>query len=546
MTKITVFFTVFLPAVLFLPALHAESVSNGQAVLEWKNGIMELRGTGKIPGRVIFRPYFTNGTKLASAKATVITNRKKAILLHGKECSLTFLLNNTGVIARVSAPRNAGFTVETATAVLVLPDRLTEDLIIEPGKDAMKIPSWLPGFTGLQGQGDWTLSCFPYLGRSDIGVSADLKTWDFRPQPLEEFNFVIQSGSGVWQKVEGPLDDKTRKSVDWKPPFKARYRVAFPMSGDLYSIGKPKYQVWDMMEELENGKRLIHRSPRVAIIDAKAKTGWSSGVFGTAPYPAYLPEGGPLQLIYPRLRNKNCTIDRGRPIFIYTYDSGFWKKRADTPLNFADEFYRPFLESRPSGSIGIEPATCVRTQDIEKIYYRGEARAKRDEIMDGLARIQIFVESIRTRIDFFRTWAEKMKKVCQSAADNGGRAIPELQKFTGYFDSVEKCYRQARNRMETPEKVYELGEQLLRDLDNRALDDEELEKRCKNYGRAVRTIGGAQDNCVAECHYAAKMIRLEALHAYLLSSSAAAKDFYRNLYRSTSRLLQNSFTHEGK
>ena len=139
-----------------------------------------------------------------------------------------------------------------------------------------------------------------------------------------------------------------------------------------------------------------------------------------------------------------------------------------------------------------------------------------------------------------------MKKVCKSAADNGGRTIPELQKFTGYFDSVENCFQQARSRMATPEKVYGLGEQLLRDLDNLALDDEALEKRCKDYGRAVRSIGGAQDNCVAECHYAAKMIRLEALHAYLLSSSPAAKAFYRELYRSTSRLLQNSFTHEGK
>ena len=181
--------------------LTAETVSTKNAVLEWKNNVMELRGTGDNPGRVVFRPYFTNGTKIEDVNVTEITLGRKAILLHGKDCSLTFTLSSSGAIVRVSAPKNAGFTVETATSVMVLPDDVAEDLIIEPGKKALKIPPCVPMFMGLQGQGNWTLSCIPYLSRSDISVSADLKTWGFRPQPLEEYTFVIQSGEGVWKKV---------------------------------------------------------------------------------------------------------------------------------------------------------------------------------------------------------------------------------------------------------------------------------------------------------------------------------------------------------
>ena len=100
--------------------------------------------------------------------------------------------------------------------------------------------------------------------------------------------------------------------------------------------------------------------------------------------------------------------------------------------------------------------------------------------------------------------------------------------------------------MATPEKVWEQSRELLKKLDNKDLDDEALENDCKEYGRAIRTIGGAQDNCVAECHYVARMLRLEALSVYMRSGSRTEKEFCRRFYRSTSVMLQNSFNHEGK
>ena len=170
--------------------LNAESVSNGKAVLEWKDGVMELRSEGGKAEKVIFRPRFTNGIDIRSAKAVLITQGKKAILLHGKDCSLTFVLGNRGAVTRVSAPKNAEFSVETPTSAIVLPDGHTDDLILEPGEKARNLPPFLPFFMGLQEQGAWTLSCIPYLGRSDIRISADLKKWEFcgnfvsRQQPI--------------------------------------------------------------------------------------------------------------------------------------------------------------------------------------------------------------------------------------------------------------------------------------------------------------------------------------------------------------------------
>ena len=539
------FFRTVLSAALPL-LLSAESVGNGKAVLEWKDGAMELRAKDGNSGKVIFRPRFTDGSDIKSAQVTAITHDRKAILLHGKECSLTFVLDNRGVITRVSAPKNAAFTVETQTAAMVLPDGLADDLILEPGKKALNLPPWIPLFMGLQGQGAWTLSCIPYLGRSDIRISADLKQWDFQPEPLEEYTFIIQSGKEIWKKIEEKLDSKERKAVAWKPPFPAKYRAAFPMSCDFFPIGDPKHQTWDLMEERADSRRPLHCANRVTITDLKAKTGWSSGIYGTAPYPVYLTPEGQVLMIYPRLRCKHCTFDPDRPVYIYTYDNGSHAKRSDTPVNFLEEYARPTLFSRPSGSIGIGPATCVVTQEIEKIYYRSEAREKRDLICDKLARMQIFVESIRARIDQYRKWAETMKKECLAAASGDSTAATELQKFAAFFDCMEKVYQQRQARMAPSEKVWKQSEELLKNLDNKEMDDEELEKHCKDYGRAIRTIGGAQDNCVAECHYVTRMLRLQALSRYMQSSNQTEKEFYRKLYQSTSAMLQNSFNHEGR
>ena len=160
--------------------------------------------------------------------------------------------------------------------------------------------------------------------------------------------------------------------------------------------------------------------------------------------------------------------------------------------------------------------------------------------------MQIFVESIRARIGQYRKWAADMKKECLAVAEKGSAAAPELKQFAGYLDCMEKAFELEQERIGTPEKVWDLGQELLKKLDDKALDDEALENHSKEYGRAVRTIGGAQDNCVAECHYVTRMLRLQALSSYMQSSDPTAKEFYRKLYQSTTDLLQNSFNHEGK
>ena len=527
-------------------ALRAESITNGQATLEWKDGVMEFTAKDAPSAKVTFAPSFTNGTEVKSVTATVFTKGKKAIMLHGKECCLTFVLVSKAAAVRVSTPRNAAFTAATETAAVVVADSFGEDAILEPGKDALRIPGFIPFFMGLQGQENWTLSCIPYQGRSDITLSADLKTWGFQPQPLEEYTFVIQAGNGIWKKIGKLTNDKGRTEIDWKPPFPASYRAAFPLARDFCDIGEPRSLVWKVGELRPNNTFLFNRADRVGIVDVKAQTGWSSGFYGTFAYPAYLPVNGKLQMVYPRHSGKQFAYDRNRPIYLYTYSNGANKPQLNTPINFMDEYSRAAATIRVCSSIGTGPATCGVTHGLEKLFRGSEPRAKRAEIVMQLAQMQVFVESIRARINLYREWAKEMKAKCLAAAEKDSSAADELKQFAAGFDFIEQVYKGRLRQMKTPEAVLEFDKQLLADIDNKNLDDEELEKRVMKFGRDIRGIGGNQDNCVAQCRYITKTIRLQALHGYMRSSNPTVKAFYREVYLDTCRQLRNAFYHEGK
>jgi|GEM_PF-1850360 len=528
--------------------LRAETITNGQATLEWKNGLMVFTAKDAPGAKVVFTPFFTNGTELKSVTATVLLKGRKAIMLQGKECSLTFMLPSWSKRAavRVSTPRNAGFSVKTDSSAIVVADGFGEDAILEPGGSSIQMPGFIPLFMGLQGQGNWTLSCIPYMGRSDIRIGADLKEWNFRPAPLEEYTFVIQAGKEIWKKIDKLNDDKTRTEIAWKPPFPASYRAAYPVASDFVKIGKPRYLIWKVGELKPKDNSLVNRSERVAIVDKKVQTAWSSGFYGTFPYPAYLTADGKLQMIYPRHSEKKFAYDRTRPIYLYTYSSGDHKERLDTPLSFMDKTARSAATLQFCTSMGIGPATCGVTKDVETIFYRSEARAKRAVIVSELARMQIFVESIRARIDLYREWAKEMKAKCLAAAGKDSAAAEELKQFAANFDFMEQLYKAKLPRMKTPEAVLALDRKLIKDIDDQKNDDEALEELAKKFGREIRGIGGSQDSCVAICRYIAKAIRLQALHGYMTSRNPTLKAFYREVYRSTGCRLQHTFNHEGK
>ena len=534
-------------------ALYAASASAANTVVstpvaecEFKDGVVEFRQKGKKDCKVLIHPYFTNGSKISDAKVEKFTDTPRpGFTLRGKNASLAFVLSNKEPSLRISVPCNAGFKVKTETEIIVLPNRFTEDTILEPGKQMRNIPGFLPFFMGLQSGENWTLSCIPEFGRSDVKISSDMKTWEFLPKPLEEYTFFIHSAPGIWHKLQDKLEKNIRKPITWKPPFKARYHFAMPFGTGIIDADKNSYCVWSAVGMNEKNQ-IINGQPRAGIIDRKSFSAWSSGYFGGFPYPVYWKNDGSIEAAYPVLRKK-MFFDVTRPIFAYTYESGFYKKSGFPVNQLPANIYNKFLGCDKTGSVGISPATCAMTSNvIEKIFYRSEARNKKQELVGCMARMQLFIEAIRSRINIFRNWSDEMKMLCSDAVKQDPSAAKELEPVVKTLQLIETVYTKSLPNMKTPADAHALQMQLLADLDNKNFDDEDLEDRAKAFGRATRTIGGAQDNCCAYCRYIAARVCQQALLAYMTSENKTAKKVFTEIMRSGRETLNYYFAHEGK
>ncbi|NMA20811.1 MAG: hypothetical protein GX927_09565 [Lentisphaerae bacterium] len=531
---------------------HADviSIGNSAASLEWQDGALSFQTAGVISQTVVFRPFSTRkegGTAFTATQAVVV-GKHSALVLREEDCSLTFVLDASKPAVRMSLPWNAGFTLETATALVVLPDGFGEDTILEPGRSGGLIPAFLPFIMALQTGEKSTLSCIPFKGTGDIRISGDLKTWEFRPPLLEEYTFAFHTGEGVWHQLTTPLNNKTRTEVEWVPPFKARYRAAYPLATLAVPIGTPRHYIWNIAIEHPKFKTLMNRPPRMSILDKETYSMWCSGFDGSFGYPAILTPEGKLMMRYPVHPNDKLSYQTDRPIYLYAYDLGGFKETVPgLPVNFLTAAARENMTNVRNSSVGIGPATCHLTSNvIEKIFYRSEGRSHRQELVSALQQTQLFVESVRARIENYRAWAAKMAAQCENMARQDNVSAAEMQKFGTYFAEMESRYQEACPRMKTPTQALEYQKALLAAVDNPALDDEELEDRSKQFGKDTRSIGGAQDTFAAHARHMTKLIRQQALLGYIYTASETARKMYAEIYCSSTALMQDYYDHEGK
>ena len=535
---------------LFACALTAGAltVSGKKVEIEWKNNVVEFRHKAS-SAKVLIYPSFTNGEKIEDAKVEEFFYKDRpGFTLRGKKCALAFALTSDGTSLRISVPRNAAFKVKTETQAVILPDSRGEDTIVEPGKSDLNIPGFLPFFMALQKGENWTLSCIQENNRSDVKLSADLQTWQFTPGTLEEYTLFIHSAPRIWHKLTDKLEENIRKTITWKPPFEACYKFAMPLESDFIKVGNHLFHcTWSAADTARKKLgRYLNMQLLVAVTDQKKFTCWSSGFYGSFPYPVLCKTDGTIEATYPRHKGK-MMYDKKRPIYIYTYDSGSLKKPGFPVDELGKEYSDKVLSYRATNSIGIGPATCNMTSNIiEKIFYRSEARAKKREIASGMASMQLFIEAIRSRIDIYRNWANEVITLCEKAAKEDPAAAAELQSLANTLRLTEKYYQKRLPEMKYPEDAHALQTKLLADIDKPKYDDEELEDLAKAFGRATRKIGGAQDSCVANCRYITRRACQQALMAYATTKSKTAKKVFAHTIKSGREILDCYFHHEGK
>ena len=528
-------------------ACFAQEISTQSSKLSWNGSVMEWSVEGVPPVR--FTPAAQ--TEASFSSACVVTGREKseAIYLWGNDVSLAFTLDKSTGNLRVGAAWNAGFRVDAPVEAVVLPDGFGEDVILEPGDTSFRVPSSLPFFMALLAGEKATLSCIPFKDSGDVQLSSDLRSADFTPAPLQEYTFVIGKGEKIWHKVSEKLNSEKRLPVAWEAPFPARFRAAYPIAQGFIPYGDGLHYVWNLMLA-KQGKDIyfLHRPPRMSVSDKKNYVLWCSGFDGTIGYPAVVDVDGNLLMRYSNHAGRpKGFYDETRPIYIYAYDHGDLKDGPAMPVDFLSDSARAKLLNIRNASIGIGPATCHLTSEvIEPLFRHGEARSKPQELTAALQKTQIFVESVRMRIESYRSWANCVRSKATELLTGHPECADELNALLNALDNYETLYTEILPRMKTPRDARALQEKLMTDVANEELDEEDLEDSAMEFGRETRTIGGAQDGLVAKFRNIAKTIRQKMVTTYSRTTSPELRKFCLEVYDSTTPLMQDYLDHEGK
>ena len=536
------FRTLFLVSLMVCGLAAAElRIDNGLVELRIDHGQVALHAFGTATPAAVFTPSFASG----EVKAFVVDRRdraRKIVRLSTADASLAIELPDRKPFIRLALNRNASpvkVAMPSGVEAVVLPDIFAEDALLLPGA-VRRLPAFLPGYLMLLQDGS-ALSCLPINAHDDAVLAQDFGTLTISQKNTEDYVFVLNAGPDAWRKTAVP-ELGAQQVIDWTPPFPARWQASFAVNPGFLPIGDGLRCNWNVASMDEQGK-LNNAAPRFIVTQPQNCYGWLGGFEGNCRYPAvFRPDGG-LEIANPRFRDGTAQrYDQSQPLYLYAFYSTAYEQPA--PANYMEPAMR---NQRPFGSTSFatSPATCDVTAEFEKIFRREQGAERREEIVQMLAAMQCFVEGIRARAENALRWALDMNVFVGEAVHNNpalADAGRQLDTMLGYF---ELRHQAALPRIQSTEKVEELSAQVIA-LTESELDPEEIEDAAKQLGSAIRTIGGGQDNLVAEFHHIAKCIRQHAILFATAAENAAECNFWCEVYLRTEEVLQANYGHDGK
>jgi len=519
------------------------SATNGHLTATYENGVVTIT-TPKLKAPVA---TITTGLKTATLKAEAVSHPKQKfhlLTLRGPDGSVAFKVEGTSPRFTIAYNRSASpVTVSWNAAAVVLPDVFAEDEVLLPGRAARQLPPFVPLYLALLGDGEATLACIPVKAKSAAVLSGDLKTLTINSKNNEDYIFVLNAAPGAWHKTTLPAKPGEFKTIDdWQPPYPALWRAAVPVAQDFIPVGNGSWSVWNIITVTGKG-RPTDLPPRAAMTNQETRRTWNGGFEGTYRYPAEFLDGK-AKLMHPAFPRK-IVHDLERPVFIYAWQQG---QKAETLL--PEKFLPPWVADNrihrsTNTNYGMHATTCNVTAQFEKIFYRDEAEKKTAEIAAMLKSMQCFVESIRGRIESGREWRLEMLKFAARWKTLYPALAPETDKLAAAVNEIDRLYELDRERIKFPTDVEALGKEVLK-LAVSQLDGEAKEEGAKKLGRAIRAIGGTQDNMIAKFRHVGKCVRRMAVMGRMAASSPEAAEFWSEVYRRTEPLLQGYYGHDGK
>ncbi len=443
--------------------------------------------------------------------------------------------------------------LEIKSEALVVPDQIGEDIVLYPpsGPGKYTLPADARYALNMLDHGNAILTVIWSSGQT-ILKEGRLAAGKTAPSGFEFMNIELPANEklwvgtsvspGIWQKVTEKLNDMEFTALAWKPPFPAQWFIALKKNKGFISLENGQNDIWPLPERRNGKKPRI----RIGIIISNPVTwkGWSSS-FGGFIYPGFI-RNGKAFLRYPKF-TVPVSYDASFPPLIYPLENSNVSK-ITLPGSAAKKLLGKKIYNRlhcVKDSKAGYPATCGITAKIEKIFYRDETVKERENIAGMLEKMNMFVVTVRERIDKYLTWHERMEKYFAAAR----KTSPELSGVINDFDhdlaGLKKLYSEKKDAMKTPRYSAELSRKIL-GLIGSGLDEEQQEEECKNLGREIRILGGSQDRTLGKMRILVKAVRQKATLMLMKSRNPEEIGLLMHIRKETARILHTRFGMEGK
>ncbi|MBU0715594.1 MAG: hypothetical protein KJ964_09600 [Verrucomicrobia bacterium] len=447
--------------------------------------------------------------------------------------------------------------VSHRSKAVVIPDPISEDFVLYPDSvtNRINIPSDNFYFVNLLDGRNAMLSFLWKNENIKIHAGKDAPGSDcfnyteISLVPGESVWIGLNAGENIWWKADGKEAFNAAVEIKWNPPFPARWAVIYKKETGIFPEEKGLLDRWFIIEKNPDKKPVYYLIQMgVGLINPATGNTWAAGL-GNFTYSCNFMNGRTV-IEYPKFRSYPA----------YSYDSKFdpviypFDRMPETPAGIklpltavknllGDDTYSRITCVPSKNDKGR--ATCGATANIEKIFYKSEEKMERNKITENVNSTDLFVCSMRKRIEEYMEWNRRFDAVLVSEESNNKNISDTVCDFRKGLSGTKWLYAGSIKRMKTPEYFSALSQKIVELIDQET-DEEQKEEQCKKIGRDIRTIGGSQDTALGLLRTMVKATRDRATSLYVVSSDEQMKCLLGLIRKETALILRARVGTEGK
>jgi hypothetical protein len=353
---------------------------------------------------------------------------------------------------------------------------------------------------------------------------------------------------GIWHMHEvSPADSGREIALNWKWPYPALWRVDWRRTEGVTDS-------WEMLTQNPDGGYRKHG------LFEENENAWTEGdwwggghprtritpALGRFHFPCWVDKTGQGFLEPLKLQPQKKQITFSGPALIYPLN-----RLAGTPpdkytvvdllrnsLGVGPCEYILDIEGQDEAFEGLP--TCTVRDIINEIYEKNQQRDRRQDIERALKDVLDFIRLIRGRIDKYVAFAREMDAYLVNQASAEPRQSALIEELRALNQELVDAYETRREGIRSPEEaaalVDDFRKSVLNDTSPGAL------RKCKEFTEAWVGIGGNQDELVAECRLAVKLLRQRA--ALAMATDPAAVNVATVIRERTHEVLRDPVNYE--